>query len=511
MKVAKILMVVAAFCFVFLLGVGIAQIKDVSAPAARAQAGDAGARPQAVPASFADIASEVSPAVVSITSLTVLDGSRRRFQNPHGFGDGFGDPFFDPFEYFFGEPRPREPEGHPRAQQSGGSGVLISADGYLLTNYHVVEGSDKVTVTLNDERDFEAETVGFDEETDVALLKIEGSDLPAAKLGDSDALRPGDWVVAIGNPLVYNHTVTAGVVSAKGRRLSSSSLDDFIQTDAAINFGNSGGPLVNTRSEVVGINTAITRSDPYGRAVEGIGFAIPINLVKEQLEDLKTKGRVSRGYLGVTVAPVDEDAMAYYKQAFGVDLEGGAQVQSVGKGSPSEDSGVTPGDIIVAVEGKAVRHSRDLVNIVSRLSPGKKVTLDILRDGKEQTLKVTLGDRTENLKAAGRPEAPGEEEAPEIEVSLGMKVQEISPRARMRYGIPSGAEGVVIVSVDPTSNAYDKGLREGLLIDEINGRPVRGMDDYYGAAKSLKPGDFVRLHILDPQAGDGVYVFFKAD
>jgi serine protease Do len=345
----------------------------------------------------------------------------------------------------------------------------------------------------------------------VALLRIEGKDLPSARMGDSDSLRPGDWVVAIGNPLVYNHTVTAGVVSAKGRRLSSSSLDDFIQTDAAINFGNSGGPLVNTRSEVVGINTAITRSDPYGRAVEGIGFAIPINLVKEQLEDLKTKGRVSRGYLGVTVAPVDEDAMAYYEQAHGVKLQGGAQVQSVGKGSPSEEAGLEPGDIIISINGTPIKDSRGLVNIVARLDPGKTVSLETLRDGDKKSVKVKLGDRAKSLKAVGQLQGEEEPEEPEAEVRLGMQVQDITQRNQMRFGISGDQGGVVITSVDPTSSAYDKGLREGLLITEINGKPIQSLRDYNAAVRPLKSGAYVRLHIQEPGDSDGIYVFFKAD
>lgn len=502
MKVAKALMIVAGLCFVFLLGVGLAQLRGVSSPVANAQTatvpGYAG-----LP-SFADIAQRVDPAVVSITALVVADG-RTQGMSPHG-----GDPFFDPFEFFFGPRQQPRQRGQKPVQESGGSGFIISSDGYVLTNHHVVENADKVTVKLSDGPEYPAKVVGKDAETDVALLKIEGKAFPTINLGDSDAIRPGDWVMALGNPLMYSHTVTVGIISAKGRRLGSSALDDFLQTDAAINFGNSGGPLVNLRGEVVGINTAITRYDPMGRTVEGIGFAIPINMVKEQLEPLKTKGKVERGWLGVTVAPLDGDAEAYFKQQYGTNLDGGALVQSVEKTGPAGKAGLEKGDIIVGLDGQAVKDSRDLVRKVSIMPPGKSVTLSLYRDGKKRDLKAVLGDRARGLKDAegGEAESEGEPEA-EGSAQLGITVQELTRQVRMMYQISADIEGVMVSGVEPTSNAFAKGVREGAIILEVNKQKVATLAEYKKAVKSIRKGDTVALYVLD-QAGES-YRYFKAD
>lgn len=502
MKIAKSLMVVAGLCFVFMLGVGIAQLKNVSAPVARAQVGS-GSGYSGLP-SFADIAQKVDPAVVSITALVVKD-ERAQGMNPHG-----GDPNFDPFEFFFGPRTPRQQHGQKPVQESGGSGFIISQDGYILTNNHVVQNADKVTVQLSDGPEFPARVVGKDEETDVALLKIEGKDLPTVNLGDSEAIRVGDWVMAVGNPLMYSHTVTVGVISAKGRRLGSSALDDFLQTDAAINFGNSGGPLVNLRGDVVGINTAITRYDPMGRTVEGIGFAIPINIVKEQLEALKTKGKVTRGWLGVSVAPLDKDALDYFKQQYGSDLKGGALVQTVEKDGPAGKSGLEKGDIIATIDGQAIKDSRDLVRKVSILPPGKSISLGIYRDGKKRDIRATLGDRAKGLKDSGEVEGDEEQNgSTDKEARLGIQVQEINRQTRMMYQIPNDIEGVLVTSVEPTSNAFAKGIREGSIISEVNKQKVATLADYRKVVKSIKKGDSVAVYVMD-QAGES-YRYFKAD
>ena len=504
MKLVKTLMVAAFGCLLLLVGFGLAQLHNVSAPTARAvtaaAASGAGAPVPAGVPSFADIAERVNPAVVSITSLMVEN------DQDQGQGDDQQMPM-DPFEFFFGRPHPQIPRGQRPVQEAGGSGFIISPDGYILTNNHVIDGATKVTVTLNDEREFQAKIVGADKETDVALLKIDASGLPTITLGDSDAVRPGDWVMAVGNPLNYNHTVTVGVISAKGRRLSSSALDDFLQTDAAINFGNSGGPLVNTLGEVVGINTAITRNDYMGRMVEGIGFAIPINLVKGELDQLKTKGKVSRGYLGVRVGPVDSDARAYFKSKYGVEVTGGALVQTVDADTPASKAGMRKGDIILKVDGDAIRDNKDLVHRIASMPPGRTVALTVHREGERKEVRVTLGDRAKGM--AGGEEQPQGQGGEDKETKLGLRVQPLTAEMRMTYRIPSEISGVVVTSVDPKSNAYSKGVREGLVISEVNGKTVRGMEDYRGAVAGIKSGDPVSLYVQDGQGG--TYLYFKAD
>src|SRR5262245_28937024 len=333
-----------------------------------------------VPGSFADIAERVNPAVVSITATEIQEQSQKR---PAFHGD--------PFEFFFGPQGPQSPkrrgpgqqdDNEPDNEQSGGSGFLISDDGFILTNYHVVEGASRIKVNLSDDRrDYSADVVGTDPGSDLALIKISvPKTLPFLTLGDSETLRIGDWVMAIGNPLQYEHTVTVGVVSAKGRVLRGlsrdASLDNFIQTDAAINFGNSGGPLVNMAGDVVGVNTAISSVG------QGIGFAVPASIAREVAEQLRTKGKVSRGYLGITVAEVTPDVA----EAWGLKDEHGALVQSVSAGLPADLAGVKRGDIITAIDGKPVTSSEEVVRAVSSKDPGSKVKLTVVRSGKEVML-----------------------------------------------------------------------------------------------------------------------------
>lgn len=516
MKIARTFMFVGLGSLLLLVGFGLAQLKDLSAPTARAVTSSPSVPTAGVPGapagaggapSFADIADRVNPAVVGITAISV--GERATEGDPDGAEPGQGGPM-DPFEFFFGRPHPGVP-GMPRGQkpvqEAGGSGFVISADGYILTNNHVVDGATKVTVKLNDDRDFPAKVVGTDKETDVALLKVDASGLPTLPLGDSDGVRQGDWVMAVGNPLNYNHTVTVGVISAKGRRISASALDDFLQTDAAINFGNSGGPLVNARGEAVGINTAITRNDYMGRMVEGIGFAIPINLVRGELDQLKGSGKVSRGYLGVSVASVDPDAKSYYKSKFGVDLKGGALIQSVTEGSPSAKAGLQKGDIILQVEGADVPSSQALVHRIAGYAPGKSVNLQVLRGGEKKTFKVTLADRTKSMD--DQESSPGEKDNGANETKLGIKVQNLTAQTRQMYRVPQEITGVVVVGVEPKSNAYAKGIREGLVISELNGQQVRSVNDYRKASSGVKSGDPVSLYIQDGQGG--TYLYFRAD
>ncbi len=514
MKAARTMMVVGLGTLLILVGFGLAQLHNVSAPVARAvtmpasasSGGDAPA-PAGAP-SFADIAEKVNPAVVSITAITV--GSKAQADDEEGMGQGQGGQGMpmDPFEFFFGQPHPPIPRNQRPVQEAGGSGFIISSDGYILTNNHVVDDASRVTVKLDDGREFTAKIIGTDKETDVALIKVDATGLPFLQLGDSHTLRQGDWVMAVGNPLNYSHTVTVGVISAKGRRISSSSLDDFLQTDAAINFGNSGGPLVNTRGEVIGINTAITRSDFQGRMVEGIGFAIPIDLVKGELEQLKTTGKVTRGWLGVAVASVDPDARSYYKDKYGVELKGGALVQSVTDGSPSSKAGIQKGDIILKVDGTDVKDSQELVHQVSGFAPGKALTLQVFRKGEKKDFRVVLGDRKKGLEEGQESSGP-EQQKQGKETKLGIQVQNLDPQTRMMYRIPKEITGVAVVNVDPKSNAFLKGIREGLVISEVNGQTIKNVDDYVKAASPIKHGDPVSIYVQDSQGG--TYVYFKAD
>lgn len=507
MKTVKFLMLVSAGMLLVMVGFGLAQMKDLSSPTVKAESAAAPeSRSAFQPApsgypSFADIVEKAYPAVVAVNTVSTKSGNQQ-FGEQEEF-------FFNPFEFFFGPNGQNQmPKGQTPFRQGGGSGLIVSSDGYILTNNHVVEGADKVTVTLNDDREFSAKVVGTDEETDVALLKIEASGLPVLPLGDSDALRPGDWVMAIGNPLMYRNTVTAGVVSAKGRRISSSALDDFIQTDAAINFGNSGGPLINVKGEAVGINTAITRQDQMGRVVEGIGFAVPINLVKEQMDQLKTHGKVSRGYLGVKVGPVDADAKDYYKSKHGIDVRSGALIQSVDKGTPAAKAGLLKGDIITAIEGKEIKDSRELVHKVSSFAPKKTIRLDVYREGKKKSFDVTLADRSEGLKGEQAGDDNDDEGAKKA--TLGITVEELSPRARQMYRIPEDIQGVLIRNVDPKSNAFSKGIRDGLIITEVNGEAVETVADFKTATSRIKSGEMVSIYVQDGNAG-GSYIYFKAE
>lgn len=504
MKTVRFLMLISAGVLLIMVGFGFAQLKGVSSPTAKAETitRPEENKPAAASAfqapTFADIVEKAYPAVVAVSTIST-PSENRNYTNEEEF-------FFNPFEFFFG-PNRQMPKGQKQYRQSGGSGFIVSSDGYILTNNHVVEEADKVTVTLNDDREFSAKVVGRDEETDVALIKIEASSLPVLPLGDSESLRPGDWVMAIGNPLMYRNTVTVGVVSAKGRRLSKSALDDFIQTDAAINFGNSGGPLINVRGEVVGINTAITRSDPMGRVVEGIGFAIPVNVIKEQMDQLKTSGKVSRGYLGIRVGAVDADAKEYYKSKHGIELKSGVLVQSVDKGTPAMKAGIQKGDIIVSIEGKEIKDSKELVHKVASYAPKKTIKIDLYRDGKKKRFDVTLADRKEGIKNGSAEEE--EDELDEKHAKLGISVEELNQRNRAFYRIPGDINGVLIKSVDPKSNAFSKNLRSGLVISEVNGEAIESLSEYKSAVSKIKSGDVVSLYIEDETGGS--YIYFKAE
>jgi serine protease Do len=392
-----------------------------------------------VPVDVPQLFKEVSPAVVNISTTQVVKFNRPRMRNPFGQQD----PFDEFFNNFFGR-MPKE-----QKRRSLGSGFIVSSDGYILTNNHVVEKADEVTVTLLDKEEFKAKVVGTDPKIDIALIKIDAKKkLIYVTLGDSDKLEVGEWVVAIGNPFGLGHTVTAGIVSAKGRIIGSGPYDDFIQTDASINPGNSGGPLFNLKGEVVGINTAIVQGG------QGIGFATPVQLARSVLDQLKEKGKVTRGWLGVYIQPLTPDAA----ENLGISGRRGALVSDVTSGGPAEKAGIRSGDVIVGFNGKEIRDEHELPQAVASTKPGKTVDVRLLRDGKETTVAVTIAEM------AGEPGKPaGGHDLPK---NLGLTVQDITPEIAQRFQIED-TKGVVVTDVEDGSPADEAGFNEGDIIRVI--------------------------------------------
>ena len=421
-----------------------------------------------MPRSFADLTEKLGPTVVNIKSTKIE--KVRGFRGPNAREAPFG----DPFRHFFRQ-LPQRPDQYPT--RGAGSGVIISSDGYILTNNHVVEGAKELAVTLSDKKEYKAQIVGRDPKTDLAVVKIKTDDeLPSATMGDSEHLRVGDWVIAIGNPFGLSHTVTSGIVSAKGRIIGAGPYDDFIQTDASINPGNSGGPLFNLKGELVGINTAII---PQG---QGIGFAIPVNTAKPLIPQLVDNGEVSRGYLGVNI----QDITPQLAKALKIDDHKGALVADVVSGSPAEKAGIKRGDVIVAYNDKAVQESHDLPTMVAATPEGEKATVTLLRNGKEHKLSVKAG------------ELPSDDE-PMIEASQhstqekwGLMLENIDPRAVDRFGRKVD-HGVVVAGVKPGSPAGLAGIRRGDIISEVNHKPVTSVKEVNRQIKEADDGDALLL------------------
>jgi len=425
---------------------------------------------------FSSIAEKTSPSVVGVRSSRTV--TREYLQSP--FGDPFGDDFLD---YFLRRsPRQRQqPRRYQEPRTAQGSGFIISADGYILTNNHVVDGAETVEVELTDGRTFTAEIKGTEPESDVAVLKIDSNGLSYLELADSEKLEVGEWVLAIGNPLGLSHTVTAGIVSAKGRAgFGLADLENFIQTDAAINFGNSGGPLINLDGKVVGINTAIAGST--GNI--GIGFAIPINMAKYAYEQIVESGTVERGLLGV----IPQDLSPDDAEIFGLKDTKGVMIPKVYKDSAADKAGLTHNDVILEVNGQPVESAVDLQSKISMLKPGTKVELTIWRDGKRKKIEVELGRRSSKDQIAGNLTT-------ETAEALGFTVENLTDELKERYGYEDQI-GVVVKDIDPGSQAARNGIRQGTLIKEVNKQPVRNTRQFNQAIENAGKKGFQRILLL---------------
>jgi serine protease Do len=500
---STIAIVIASVAFGVLISADLGLMKTSKAQTTSSAMTPAGNTGSVMVPSFADVASRVMPAVVSIRSTEVVKVSDQRRRQ-------FG---VDPFEFFFPDPRQQQQRPQQRGQGddennnndddeqrqvSGGSGFIISSDGYILTNNHVIEGASTVTVHYgadengNGGQTTTAKIVGHDPATDLALLKIDvNRELPSIRLGDSDRIRKGDWAIAIGHPFTFENTLTVGVISAKGRSLGLSeqtrSFENFIQTDAAINFGNSGGPLLNIAGEVVGINTAIR-----GGGAQGIGFATPINTAKTLLPQLK-KGKVTRGYLGMSITDVSEET----REAFNLPEARGALVQEVTPGKPADRAGIRHGDVVVEIDGRPIRNNRELIDYISYLPVGSDVRITLLRNGQRQTVTAKTAERPPDGESDDEPSSSSSPVEP-TRNKLGMSVQNLTPELRRQYNLPANVTGVVVTDVKNVSAAGDANISEGDVISEVQGERVDNADQFRAAIDRVKTGQRMRLYVTTP-------------
>ena len=426
----------------------------------------------ATPASFTALAERVSPAVVNISASKVVKESPvfRHFFSPFGNGpEGGGeDPFRDFFERFFGDQPQRE-----MRQRSLGSGFVIDGEGFIITNNHVVEKADEIEVKLSNGAAYQAKVVGKDPKTDLALIKISpDKPLPVLKLGDSSQAKVGEWVLAIGNPFGLGGTVTQGIISAKGRVIGAGPYDNFVQTDASINPGNSGGPLVNMRGEVIGVNTAIVAGG------QGIGFAIPVDMAKEVLPQLKAKGYVTRGWIGVAIQEVTPELA----RSFGLKEARGALVADVTAGGPAAKAGLEPGDVIVKFGTHDIHEMSELPRTVAATPVGTKVPVTVIRGGKERTFTIEVGELKEKTAPVGEPEVTGD---------LGMRLRALTPDMARRLGLPETEKGLVVTDVDAGGLASEAGIAPGDVIKQVNRRPVVTVEDYQKIIGRAKPGETI--------------------
>ena len=455
---------------------GAAVLELGAPPFGAALAQEESARPRFEAPSFADVVERASPAVVNISVTKVMGPTPTT-----GWREAWPrDVPRSPLDEFFG--RFFEVPGVPRRAAGAGSGFIVDPDGYIVTNHHVVSDAEEIVVTLADGRQLDARVVGDDPQMDLALLEVDaGEPLPYVRFGDSDAVRVGDWVLAIGNPFGLGGSASAGIVSARGRDIRSGPYDDYLQIDAPINQGNSGGPVFNAAGEVIGVSTAIV--SPNGGSV-GIGFAIPSNHVTAVVEQLKESGSVARGWLGVSLQDLD----AALAESLGVDATKGALVAEVVSGSPAEDAGFEVGDVVTRFDGEDIDSVRDLTFTVARHRPGKSVTVEVIRDGRRRELEVELGDRASaTAMPSSGSRAPLRPGARAGDAALGgMRLAPLTDRDRTRLGLPRDVDGVLIVDVRPGSAAAREGLRSGDVIVSVNRQRVDSVDDVTAALDAAR-------------------------
>lgn len=500
-----------------LMGATAALALALAAPAANAQRGPEQAPPQQQqreaattgmqhgerPVSFSQLAKAKLPAVVTITASGEAQAGPGGI--PGGPASPFppGSPFEDFFEDFFGQPpggpgggAPGAPGQPPQSRptRSLGSGFIIDPSGFIVTNNHVVEGATEVQVTLESGRTIQAEVVGTDPATDIALLRVDaGEELPALAWGDSDAAEVGDWIIAIGNPFGLGGSVTAGIISARARDIGAGNYDDFIQTDAAINSGNSGGPMIDMDGRVIGVNTAIFSRT--GGSV-GIGFSVPSAIASSVVAELREQGFVTRGFLGVTIQPVTEEIA----EALGLQAQEGALVSSVSPDSPAARAGLQTGDVVVSVNGETVEEPRDLSRRVADIDPGERVQLEVLREGERQTIQAQVGELPREQQTAEA--APQDQGSP-----LGLALAPAgSPEVRQQFGLPDDATGAVVVGVQPGSPAAERGFQPGDLITRANRQPVQGPEDLTQAIQQARKDGRDSLVVLRQTEQGAVFV-----
>ena len=431
-----------------------------------------------VPASFSKLAEEAKTGVVNIQTVKTIQGGGRVFQ--HFFGSPFGQtpPGFENF--FGGQPQ-------KRTERSLGSGFIIDKEGFIVTNNHVIKDADQIKVILHDKKEYDAKIIGSDPMTDLALIKIEAKGLKPLKFGSSEKAVVGSWVVAIGSPFGLEQTVTAGIISAKGRIIGSGPYDDFIQTDASINPGNSGGPLLNLDGEVIGINTAIVRSG------QGIGFAIPSDMATGIIDQLTESSHVSRGWLGVAIQNVSQEMAEYYK----LDPGQGVYVAKAYEDNPAYEAGIRQGDVITRIDGKAINSSRDLTITIANLKVGQKIKVDLIREGREKTISVKLGERPDQV-------AENTYKGQNTYDDFGFMFRKVDNEIAQRLGYPMGVQGLIVTQIKPGTLAARSGVRVGDLLTELNHKKISTAADYSKALKKVKKGDVA--HMLFRRGGSQVFV-----
>ena len=439
-----------------------------------------------IPVDFSQLAEKTKPAVVNISTVKTIKGGGRVYR--HYFGqqpNSNQDPFRD-----FMEPFLRQMPQEDYEQKSLGSGFIISRDGYIVTNNHVVDGADKIRVKLYNEKEYDAKIVGRDSKTDIALIKIDANNLIPLKLGNSKQAKVGTWVVAIGSPFGLEQTVTAGIISAKGRVLGAGPYDDFIQTDASINPGNSGGPLLNLQGEVIGINTAIIRSG------QGIGFAIPSGLARGIIKQLKASGEVARGWIGISMQDITKEIADYYN----IDQGKGVLIADVFKDHPADKAGIKPGDVLIAINKQEINSAKELSRAIAGFGDGTKVRVTIIRKGKEIVKEIRLGKRSEM--------EPGQALLKTGFDSFGFKFEKIDSSMAQKFGITQGEKGLLVMDIKQGSGAASTPIKPGDILKEVNHKPVNSLEDYTEIIQSIKNNDPVQLLFVQ-KAGNLIVATFK--